>query len=71
MSKNTGGPAFPTGDYFQDDEFVAHMHGMTLRDYFAARAMQGFCSQRNSVVYIDAAEEAYKMADAMLFSRSK
>ena len=28
---NTGGPAFPTGTAFQ---------GMTLRDYFAAKALQ-------------------------------
>jgi hypothetical protein len=28
----TGGPAFPVADY---------KHGMTLRDYFAAKALQG------------------------------
>lgn len=32
MNTNTGGPAFPVGTAFQ---------GMTLRDYFAAKAMQG------------------------------
>ena len=31
MNKETGGPAFPTNLY----------NGMTLRDYFAAKAMQG------------------------------
>ena len=33
MSNNNGGPAFPTGVYT--------VEGMTLRDYFAAKAMQG------------------------------
>ena len=31
MAKDTGGPAFPTGTAFQ---------GMTLRDYFAAKATE-------------------------------
>ena len=33
MSKDTGGPAFPQYDELKDE-------GMTLRDYFAAKAMQ-------------------------------
>jgi hypothetical protein len=37
MSENTGGPAFPQ---FVISNFGAHVEGgMTLRDYFAAKAM--------------------------------
>ena len=42
---------------------------MTLRDYFAAKAMQGLCV--NSVVSQDMAKAAYAMADAMLKEREK
>ena len=69
---NTGGPAFPglhpsAECRFQDE-------GMTLRDYFAAKAMDGF--NRHMVAYewgqdvIDvAARNAYALADAMLKAR--
>lgn len=38
MKKETGGPAFPIVLNGNDNDFV---YGMTLRDYFAAKAMQG------------------------------
>jgi hypothetical protein len=73
---NTGGPAFPTPRYERGDMYSL---GMTLRDYFAAKAMaimwdaydKGYCGLNNN----DApnteiiAEGAYKMADAMLKAR--
>ena len=46
--------------------------GMTLRDYFAAKAMQGYCSDpdwRQDMVFIDTAYAAYEQADAMLKAR--
>lgn len=43
--------------------------GMTLRDYFAAMAMQGLLS-RGSNDFYDIPEIAYKIADAMLEERS-
>ena len=58
----TGGPAFPVAGY----------QGMTLRDYFAAKAMQSLLTS------IEAGNEhqvslipniAYEMADAMLKER--
>ena len=59
--------AFPlSGDWSQIKE-----KGMTLRDYFAARAVQGQLS-RPSAGYLtekDHAEYAYMMADAMLKAR--
>lgn len=36
---NKGGPAFPLP---MGSETVAGCEGMTLRDYFAAKALQGF-----------------------------
>lgn len=57
--------------------------GMTLRDYFAAKAMQGLLarglhystenksSPRHGLDDEDIAGHAYTMADAMLLSRSK
>ena len=55
----------------------AHEHviatGMTLRDYFAAKAMQGYLANTNDG--FDTIEEAanfcYKWADAMLAERDK
>jgi hypothetical protein len=46
--------------------------GMTLRDYFAAAALQGiissvFCTPE--VTYKECADRAYGMADAMLAAR--
>ena len=46
--------------------------GMTLRDYFAAKAMQGYCSDpdwRQDMTPTDTAFAAYTQADAMLKAR--
>lgn len=46
--------------------------GMTLRDYFAARAMQAFLSDpgwRQDMDFEDTAHAAYLMADAMMKAR--
>ena len=44
--------------------------GMTLRDYFAAKAMQGICNGRSHTDLkghaIASAKVAYELADAML-----
>lgn len=49
-----------------------HRVGMTLRDYFAAKAMQSFLFT-NKFDYPDymIAEDSYAIADAMLKQRSK
>jgi len=62
-------PAFPIGSGDMRDPT-----GMTLRDYFAAKAMQAFISGWiNRQIYpsedIYVAEHAYAMADAMLAAR--
>ena len=60
----TGGPAFPK-NYGVPNE------GMTLRDYFAAKAMLGLDVTRYAGGYTLLAENAYKMADAMLAERER
>jgi hypothetical protein len=69
---NTGGPVFPTEVI--DHEGIRHRsEGMTLRDYFAAKAMQGLLAQSQGTAIGSrveiAAEYAYAMADAMLKAR--
>ena len=60
-------PAFPA------PAGVSHIteQGMTLRDYFAAKAMQAIVSRGivNEVPLETYATNAYKMADAMLKAR--
>jgi hypothetical protein len=70
---NNGGPAFP-----QIDSRVvaalstANSQGMTLRDYFAARAMQTLLGwDDDHANWRTYAEYAYQMADAMLEARKK
>jgi len=63
---NTGGPAFPNPHY-------VYQKGMTLRDYFAAKAMQsliianGPAPQGGWPTYAE--RTAYLVADAMLKAR--
>ena len=72
---NTGGPAFPvTGYETRDDQglVAVFQNGMTLRDYFAAKAMQGFVSDSDWRVDMhpdETARAAYSQADAMLKAR--
>lgn len=76
MSTNTGGSAFPrAGNEWEDLAWVEApaKEGMTLRDYFAAKAMQGFCTTLDQIsgkpFWNVLASDAYKMADAMLKAR--
>ncbi|MZR63824.1 hypothetical protein [Alcanivorax sp. DP30] len=64
---NSGGPAFPV----PNDANVNDQEGMTLRDYFAAKAMQGAIANPHSPApdWERVAEHAYAMADAMLAAR--
>lgn len=69
----TGGPAFPTENARQTGSNSWHEEGMTLRDYFAAKAMQGLQANPTDEVMntgLDAiAQYAYEQADAMLKAR--
>ncbi len=76
--KNTGGPAFPTvtGNYANEN---AMGEGMTLRDYFAAKAMRALMASNGLVFGTDLNDQnnknrniariAYAMADAMIEAR--
>lgn len=61
-----GGPAFP--HHFTQDS-IGDCVDMTLRDYFAAMAMQGFCAGPDMQSMGDVANDAYAMADWMLKAR--
>ena len=76
MSKDDGGPAFPVPET---------TGGMSLRDYFAAAALQAILNDADAPACVDqanplpeqlaymqsAAEGAYRAADAMLKERAK
>ena len=66
--KDTGGPAFPAHPSALGDH-----DGMTLRDYFAAKAMQAFAKkvgwESDRIWFEDIAKAAYRMADSMLKAR--
>ena len=61
---NTGGPAFPIERIMLDSRVQA-FPGMTLLDYFAAKAMQVFL-QNPETDFSEDAESAYLMARHML-----
>lgn len=66
----TGGSAFPV----PNDANVNDQEGMTLRDYFAAAALTGFCSDDswNPDDYDHrVARLCYSMADEMLKARGE
>ena len=73
---NTGGPAFPLHNHGVQT-LGLHVTGMTLRDYFAAKAMQGLMSRVDHVngdcvtnaSPDDVAGYAYVLAGAMLKAR--
>ena len=61
-------PAFPANHF----DLAENEHGMTLRDYFAAKAMQGILSgyTHGSIPPTESLTSAsYKIADAMLKAR--
>lgn len=61
--------AFPTTQYANGISPTGHAEGMTLRDYFAAKAMQGLMDAAMPMSEI--ADAAYDMADAMLKARQQ
>lgn len=82
MTDKTGGPAFPVPPPTLDGcgGYSYTAGGMTLRDYFAAKAMQGLMqaywdthneyASASSIIKCQA-ESAYEYADAMLAERQK
>ena len=71
MSKETGGPAFPV----PATEWHGSDSGMDLRDYLAAKALNGILSDPDAGLHDDDLNRyaviAYKAADAMLKARGQ
>jgi hypothetical protein len=71
-NKNDGGPAFPRNGH--PDKNDLPIDGMSLRDYFAAKAMQAMAVEydmRPDIYDIVICEKAYRIADAMLAAREE
>ena len=62
---NTGGPAFP----HIDSGCGRFEEGMTLRDYFAAKVLQGLLASGLDQPKFEFARKSYEMADEMLKAR--
>ena len=82
MSKkiDNGGPAFARSSFSSGMTWNPSQEGMTLRDYFAAKAMEGdwaaqsvesglFTPTTDEKVFDRSAMMYYRMADAMLRAR--
>ena len=64
--------AFPSViQYFPNDLNADEEKGMTLRDYFAAKAMQGMLTASENYTNDELAGFAYIVADAMLKAREE
>lgn len=61
-------PAFPLHNHGAQT-LGLHVTGMTLRDYFAAKAMQAMETRNASGTDYSRAIRAYEIADAMLKAR--
>lgn len=66
MSRENNGPAYPSSYTLPEN------WGVTLRDYFAARAMQAILTKPESIQLTanELANAAYEMADEMMKVRS-
>ena len=80
MNKQTGGQAFPRQQWEYDGQnnvLQYQEEGMTLRDYFAAKALSGWlasypesnCHPVAAGNADEVAKQAYMLADAMLKAR--
>jgi hypothetical protein len=66
-------PAFPSierDELFSDGRMNLYDRGITIRDYFAAKALSGMSGLRTDSPY-HLASSAYDVADAMLEERNK
>jgi hypothetical protein len=71
MKNNNGGPAFPRNGHPDKNDFPSI--GMSLRDYFAAKAMCGLVANSNlkGAKSSHISNDAYQIADAMLAAREE
>lgn len=73
MSKNIHAFPRPIGSYAENDNVYYNdsQNGMSLRDYFAAQAMQSFITAYPSTSFPQIALMAYQQADTMLEERTR
>ena len=84
MNTNTGVPAFPCDRIPTPDGRVVTSDGMNLRDYFAAKAMQGWMANPTATPVEAGVDDAdpqaladvaaafgYMVADAMMKARNQ
>jgi hypothetical protein len=66
-----GGPAFPHKTQWDGITPVINYHGISMRDYFAASALQGMMAEYDPEDELEhhISKWAYKAADAMLRAR--
>ena len=69
MLAEDGGSAFPSKNPV-DREFYYILRGMSMRDYFAARAMEGLLTDFDGDDE-ELAHRSYMIADAMLEARER
>jgi len=65
------GQAFPCLDHSEGCGLSMRDPGMTLRDYFSAKAMQGFIASGLKASPEEIAKAFYKFADAMMKEREQ
>lgn len=63
-------PAFPTPSFWNGEQ-DGIVYGMTLRDYFAAKVLQGFCTASDVFIDEKTAVRAYEIADFMMKARNQ
>ena len=74
---NNGGPAFPETRWDDHTRQEIQWMGMSLRDYFAAKAMQAILTGPGArdgagmKEWLDVPKFAYEIADIMLKERNK
>lgn len=68
MNTNAREPAFPSTFH---NGWGEPEKGMTLRDYFAAKAMQGLLAGTKTSDCMMIVKDAYAIADAMLKAREQ
>ena len=72
-TRNNDRPAFPVYDHNADGQQFLAETGMTLRDHFAAKAIEGAASGDGGLPDSNycqlIAKRAYELADAMLEAR--
>ena len=79
---NDGGPEFPNQPIYSEQHGWTHPNaigdsfsGLSLRDYFAAKALNGYLAGRNSTHVSSYRDEAavacYDYADAMIRARGR